>query len=65
MNVVFLFADQMHGFALGCMGHPDVDTPNLDRLAKEGVLFRNAYTASPICTPARANLWTGRYCFAV
>jgi arylsulfatase A-like enzyme len=60
-NIVFIFADQMHGFALGCMGHPNVKTPNLDRLAKRGVLFRNAYSASPICTPARANMWTGRY----
>ena len=60
-NLVFLFADQMQGFALGCMGHPDVKTPHLDRLAQRGVLFRQAYTASPICTPARATMWTGRY----
>lgn len=61
-NVLFLFADQMHAFALGCMGNPDVQTPNLDRLAARGVLFRQCYSSAPLCTPMRANLLTGRYC---
>jgi arylsulfatase A-like enzyme len=61
MNIVVLFADQMHGFAMGCMGHPDVKTPNLDRLAAEGVLFRKAYSNCPLCTPFRCNLMTSRY----
>lgn len=61
MNILFYFTDQMHRFALGCMGTPDILTPNLDRLAREGVLFRNAYSNCPICTPFRINLWTGRY----
>lgn len=60
-NILVLFADQMHGFAMGCMGHPDVKTPNLDYLAGEGTLFRNGYSQAPICTPYRCCLFTGRY----
>jgi arylsulfatase A-like enzyme len=60
-NVLFIFADQMHGFAMGCMGNPDVKTPNLDRLAAEGTLFRNTYSCYPVCTPYRGILMTGRY----
>ncbi len=61
-NILFIFADQLHAFALGCMGNPQVHTPNLDRLAARGVLFRNTYSSAPLCTPMRANLFTGRYC---
>ena len=61
MNILFLFADQMHRDALRCMGNADIHTPNLDRLAGEGVLFRNAYSNCPICTPFRINLFTGLY----
>ncbi len=60
-NILFLFADQMHGFAMGCMGHPDVKTPNLDALAAKGTLFRNAYSSAPVCGPFRSMLLTGRY----
>jgi len=60
-NILFLFADQLHAFALGCMGNSEIRTPNLDRLAKEGTLFRNTYSSAPVCTPFRANLFTGRY----
>ena len=60
-NILVLFADQMHGFAMGCMEHPDVKTPNLDFLASEGTLFRNAYSEAPICTPFRCCMFTGRY----
>ena len=61
MNILFIFTDQMHRYALGCMGTPDILTPNLDRLAGQGVLFRNAYSNCPICTPFRINLLTGLY----
>jgi arylsulfatase A-like enzyme len=61
LNLVFLFADQMHGFAMGCMGDKQIRTPHLDRLAQEGVLFRNAYSSAPVCTPFRGTLFTGRY----
>jgi len=61
LNILFVFADQMHGFAMGCMGNPEIRTPNLDQLAKEGTLFRNTYSCAPVCTPFRATLFTGRY----
>ena len=60
-NILFIFADQMHRFALGCMGTADIQTPNLDRLAQQGMLFRNAYSNCPVCTPFRINLFTGLY----
>jgi len=51
----------MHRYdVLGCMGNPDVRTPNLDRLAAEGVVFENAYTTYPLCVPARRALLTGK-----
>jgi arylsulfatase A-like enzyme len=61
LNILFIFADQMHRYALGCMGTPDIRTPYLDRLAAEGMLFRNAYSNCPICTPFRINLLSGLY----
>ena len=61
LNVLFLFPDQMRAQAMGCMGNPDVRTPNLDRLASEGVLFRNHFANSPVCCPARAIILTGKY----
>src|SRR5712692_7193109 len=61
-NVLFLFPDQLRAQALGCMGNRDVRTPQLDRLASEGVLFRNTLANSPVCCPARAILMTGQYC---
>jgi arylsulfatase A-like enzyme len=60
-NILFLFADQMHAFALGCMGHPQVKTPYLDKLAAQGVLFRHMYSCAPVCTPYRGTLFTGMY----
>ncbi|MBD3185359.1 sulfatase-like hydrolase/transferase, partial [Candidatus Bathyarchaeota archaeon] len=60
-NVLFIFADQMHRYALGCMDDPNARTPNLDQLAAGGVLFKNAYSNCPICTPFRINLFTGLY----
>ena len=60
-NIVFIFADEMRYSAMGCMGNSDVKTPNLDRLAEEGMLFTNALSSGPVCTPYRAQLLTGRY----
>jgi len=60
-NVLFIMADEHQAGALSCMGHSHVKTPNLDRLAARGTVFRNAYTPSPICVPARAAMATGRY----
>lgn len=60
-NVLFILADQLQAFALGCMGHGQIRTPNLDALAAEGTLFRNAYVEFPVCTQYRGVLMTGRY----
>ncbi len=58
-NVLFIAIDDLNDW-IGCLGgHPDVKTPNLDRLAARGVLFNNAYCAAPVCNPSRAALMTG------
>lgn len=64
LNVLFVVPDQMRGQAMGCMGNPDVKTPNLDRLAAEGLLIRNHLANSPVCCPARAVILTGKYAHA-
>lgn len=58
-NILLLMADQMRGDCLGADGNDAVITPHLDSLAKEGILFRRAYSSVPSCTPARAALLTG------
>lgn len=58
--IIFLTDDQGYG-DLSCMGATDFRTPNLDRLAREGARFTNWYSNSPVCSPARASLLTGRY----
>ncbi|MGH9970619.1 MAG: sulfatase-like hydrolase/transferase [Pyrinomonadaceae bacterium] len=60
-NVVFILADDLGYGDLSCYGRPDYQTPNLDRLAQQGVRFVNAYSASPVCTPTRCAFITGRY----
>lgn len=60
-NLLFILSDQHNRDAMGCMGHPHVQTPHLDRLAREGTNFTAAYTPCPICVPARAALATGQY----
>jgi arylsulfatase A-like enzyme len=54
----------MRGQAMGCMGNEQIHTPNLDRLAGEGMLLTNAISTYPICCPARASLLTGRFPFS-
>lgn len=58
-NVLLIMVDQMRADCLSIMKHPAVDTPNLDQLARKGVVFRNAYSATPSCVPARESLLTG------
>lgn len=58
-NIVFIITDQQRADAIGCAGNKAVITPNIDRLAAEGYLFRNAYSSTPSSTPARAGLLTG------
>jgi len=60
-NVLFILPDEWRAQALGCMGNPDVRTPHLDKVAREGVLFRHTLANTPVCCPARANIQTGMY----
>ncbi len=60
-NILIVTVDQMRADTMGCGGNPVVATPNLDRLASEGVLFERAYCVNPLCTPSRAAILTGRY----
>ncbi len=61
LNVLFILSDQHNAKCLGHKGHPDVKTPNLDKLAAEGVRFENAITQNPICTPSRMCYISGQY----
>ena len=58
-NILFLMADQMRADMLSCTGNKISMTPNLDQLASEGVRYTNAFSSTPICTPARAAILTG------
>ncbi|MPM69945.1 hypothetical protein SDC9_116893 [bioreactor metagenome] len=58
-HIILIMTDQQRWDALGCTGDGTVISPNLDNLAHEGHLFRNAYTSAPSSTPARAGLLTG------
>ncbi|MFP4053431.1 MAG: sulfatase [Phycisphaerae bacterium] len=60
-NVLLIMADQLRADALGCYGNPVCRTPNIDALARSGVLFENSFTPNPICVPARASITTGNY----
>jgi arylsulfatase len=60
-NVLFIIADQHNAKVVGHRGHPDVKTPNLDRLAADGVRFDNCITQNPICTPSRMSFFSGQY----
>lgn len=62
-NIIFIHTDSMDGRIMGCMGHPAMGraTPNIDALAQQGVMFRNAYSNNPVCCPSRASMWSGQY----
>lgn len=62
-NIIFIFSDQQRWDTVGCYGSPLFDnlTPNLDQLARKGVLFEYAFTCQPVCGPARSCLQTGKY----
>lgn len=59
-NIVFILSDDQGAWAMGCAGNRDIQTPNMDRLAATGMLFQNSYCASPVCSPARATILTGK-----
>lgn len=60
-NVLLVMSDEHRPGVLGCAGHPLVQTPTIDRLARSGTRFSNAYCSSPLCVPSRASFATGRY----
>jgi arylsulfatase A-like enzyme len=61
LNVVFILADDLGARDLACYGSTFYETPNLDRLAQQGVRFTQAYAACPVCSPTRAAFMTGKY----
>src|SRR5437868_14933509 len=58
-NLVFILTDNQGAWTLGCYGNPDIRTPNIDRLAAEGVRFTRALSSNPVCSPTRATFLTG------
>ena len=60
-NIIFIFADDLGWGDLGCYGHRQLRTPNLDQLAGDGMLLTDFYVASPVCAPSRVAIMTGRY----
>ncbi len=60
-NIIFIFVDDMGYSDLSCFGNKEMKTPNIDRLAKEGIRFTNYYDNSPICSPSRVAAITGSY----
>lgn len=60
-NVIYLMTDDQRFDSLGCMGNPIIETPNIDRMAKEGVVFENAFVTTAICMTSRACVLTGQY----
>ena len=58
-NVLIFMVDQLRYDACGCFGSAICQTPNLDRLAHQGMKFTNAFASIPLCTPTRASFWSG------
>ncbi len=60
-NILWIMTDQQRADSLGCLGNPLAETPNLDRLAAQGIVFGNTFCQSPVCMASRAVAFTGRY----
>ncbi len=60
-NIILIITDQQRYDTINALGYPHVDTPNLDRLVREGVTFENCFITAPSCAPARASLFTGYF----
>ena len=58
-NILFILSDDQGAWAMHCAGTPELATPNLDRIAQNGIRFDSFFCASPVCSPARASLLTG------
>ena len=56
---MLILTDNQGAWTLGCYGNPDIQTPHIDRLAREGMLFENCYSSNAVCSPTRATLLTG------
>jgi len=61
LNIICIVTDDQAAWSVGAYGNRQVVTPNMDRLAREGALFRNAFVTTPVCSPSRASYLTGRY----
>src|SRR5688572_3519288 len=57
-NFLVIMTDDQAAWALGCYGNRECRTPNMDRLARDGARFRNAFTVTPVCSPSRASFFT-------
>ena len=60
-NIILIFADDLGYGDLGCYGQDQIQTPHIDQMAQEGILFTDFYSASPVCAPSRYNLLTGKH----
>lgn len=60
-NIIFIFIDDMRFDSMSCMNHPFLETPNLDRLAANGMMFNNAFVTTSLCSPSRASILSGQY----
>ena len=60
-NIIYICTDQQTATAMSCMGNTDLKTPNMDRLAEAGIIFRNAYCSAPLSGPSRSAMFTGYY----
>src|SRR5207249_7838019 len=61
LNIISIVTDDQARWSVGAYGNKEASTPNMDRLAREGALFRNAFVATPVCSPSRASFLSGRY----
>src|SRR5262245_19918819 len=61
LNIIWVVTDDQASWSIGAYGNKESKTANMDRLAREGALFKNAFTATPVCSPSRASFMTGRY----
>ena len=60
-NIIFILIDDLRFDAMSCRAHPVLQTPNIDRLADQGMLFENAFATTSLCSPSRATILTGLY----